>query len=153
MEHLPAGVGEMQEPLAGWGLAPGWWGACMEKKSLAAGGAGAFHKVQVQQALLRAWGAVAVAPVHYAKKDRKRKEGEWGQPAEGYRERGQSRGHSVGHSSLEPTFTEPLLHSRHQDPLFNFHNHQQDWEQNPQYSDVDAELLWLNDHYTNTESL
>lgn len=61
----------MQEPLAGRGLAPGRWGARREKKALAAGGAGALREVQVQQALLRAWGAVAVAPVHYAKKDRR----------------------------------------------------------------------------------
>lgn len=52
MEHIPARVGEMQEPLAGWGLAPGWWGARREKKALAAGGAGALRKVQVQQALV-----------------------------------------------------------------------------------------------------
>lgn len=81
----------MQEPLAGWGLAPGRWGARREKKALAAGGTGALHKVQVQQALLRAWGAVAVAPIHYAKKDRKRKEREWGRPAEGCRERAVTR--------------------------------------------------------------
>lgn len=52
MEHLPARVGEVQEPLAGGGLAPGWWRARREKKALAAGGARALCKVQVQQALL-----------------------------------------------------------------------------------------------------
>lgn len=81
----------MQEPLAGWGVAPGWWGARGEEKALAAGGAGALRKVQVQQALLRAWGAVAVAPVHCAKKDRKRRQREWRQHAEGCRERAVSR--------------------------------------------------------------
>lgn len=64
MEHIPAGVGEMQQPLAGWGVAPGWWGSRREKQSLVAGGDGALSKVQVQQALLRARGAVAVAPIH-----------------------------------------------------------------------------------------
>lgn len=64
MEHIPAGVGEMEQPVTGWGEASGWWGSCWEEQALAAGGAKALGKVQVQQALLRARGAVAVAPVH-----------------------------------------------------------------------------------------
>lgn len=64
MEHIPAGVGKMEQPLTGWGVAPGWWGSRWEKQALAACGAKALGKVQVQQALLRAWSAVAVAPVH-----------------------------------------------------------------------------------------
>lgn len=64
MEHIPARVGEMEQPLTGWGVALGWWGSRREKQALAAGGAWALSKVQVQQALLRARGAVAVAPVH-----------------------------------------------------------------------------------------
>lgn len=64
MEHIPAGMGEMEQPLTGWGVAPGWGGSRREKQALTAGGAQALSKVQVQQALLGAWGAVTVAPVH-----------------------------------------------------------------------------------------
>lgn len=76
MEHIPARVREMEQPLAGRGVAPGRGGSCREKQALAAGGAGALGKVQVQQALLRARRAVAVAPVHWAEKDRKRGQSE-----------------------------------------------------------------------------
>lgn len=51
-EYIPARVGKMEQPLAGWGVAPGWWGSRREKQALAAGGARALGKVQVQQALL-----------------------------------------------------------------------------------------------------
>lgn len=54
MEHIPAGVGEMEQPLTGWGVAPGWGGSRREKQALTAGGAQALGKVQVQQALLGA---------------------------------------------------------------------------------------------------
>lgn len=96
----------MQEPLAGRGLAPGRWGARREKKALAAGGAGALREVQVQQALLRAWGAVAVAPIHYAKKDRKRREREWGQPVGG-RGEGSRQGTVWDTAALSPRSLNP----------------------------------------------
>lgn len=82
LEHVPAGVGEMQQPLAGKGVAPGWRASCREEQALAAGGARALGKVQIQQTLLRAWSAVAVASIHYAERDRSR-QSEWGQPVEG----------------------------------------------------------------------
>lgn len=62
--HVPVRVGEMQQPLAGWGVAPGWRASCREKQALVAGGAGALSKIQIQQTLLRAGGAVTIAPIH-----------------------------------------------------------------------------------------
>lgn len=44
LEHVPAGVGEMQQPLAGKGVAPGWRASCREEQALAAGGARALGK-------------------------------------------------------------------------------------------------------------
>lgn len=82
LERVPAGVGEMQQPLAGEGVAPGWRASCREEQALAAGGARSLGKVQIQQTLLRAWSAVAVAPVHYAERD-KRRQSEWGRAVEG----------------------------------------------------------------------
>lgn len=76
MEHIPARVRVMEQPLAGWGVAPGRRGSSREKQALAAGGAGALGKVQVQQALLRGRRAVAVAPIHWAEKDRRRGQSE-----------------------------------------------------------------------------
>lgn len=45
MEYIPARVGKMEQPLTGWGVAPGWWGSSREKQALAAGRAGALSKV------------------------------------------------------------------------------------------------------------
>ena len=73
LERIPAGVREMQQPLAGEGVAPGWRASCREEQALAAGGARSLGKVQIQQTLLRAWSAVAVAPIHYAERDKRRK--------------------------------------------------------------------------------
>lgn len=120
LEHIPAGVGEMQQPLAGEGVAPGRRASCWEEQALAAGGARALGKVQIQQTLLRAWSALAVAPVHYAERDRRR-QSEWGRPMEGV-DAGQSLGY-MGHRAPCAILPEPPLYQALGTPA-NSYNHQ-----------------------------
>lgn len=140
----------MQEPLAGRGLAPGRWGARREKKALAAGGAGALREVQVQQALLRAWGAVAVAPVHYAKKDR-RGENVSGDSPQGGRGEGSRQGTVRDTAASSPRSLNPCCTRGTEIPYLIAVTTSGIRGKIPPHSDAGAELPWLNDRYPNTE--